>query len=80
MILPSPAEIVACARCVPTGRNAVRAAGGVIILFAVAIAVLVWFVDNVFRYVEFGLAILVLILGIVVAAGIRPRCGPCLCG
>ena len=80
IIVPSPAEIVACARCVPTGRSAVRGLGAIIALFAVAIAILVWFVDNTFRYIEFGLAIMIFIFGLVVAFAIKARCGPCLCG
>lgn len=81
IIVPSPAEVISCAKCVPTSRNYVRIIAYLTILLSVAIAVMVWFIagDTTILYVCFALALLLAIAGGVLAFGLELRCAPCNC-
>jgi hypothetical protein len=81
VIVPSPADVMACARCVPTNRSIVKYFAYAALAMAIAIAVMVWFTGahNVI-YVIFALAVVIAVLEAVQAFFLTLRCGPCACG
>ena len=81
VIVPSPAEILACARCSPIGRTPLKGLAYAIILFAIAVGVLIFFITpgTIYIWIALALIILIAIFAAVQAFGITLRCGPCLC-
>jgi hypothetical protein len=80
-VKPTEQEIVNCARCVANGKSYVRGLAVFMAVLAVALAVIVWFIEpgSAWIYAGFVIALLIIFAAGIQLFGFSLRCGPCIC-